>query len=99
MKKAIFVSKVANLEGYKIEMEATKIFPTRPTEYKVIKEVKVSEEEYKKLTNNFFTGWDWLPETSHVNGIANCVRINKKLLVMSEGYGYARYIALEGKGA
>jgi len=56
MKKAIFVSKVENLEGYKIEMMASKMFPTRPTEYKIIKEVKVSEEEYKKLTSNFFKG-------------------------------------------
>ena len=78
MKKAIFVSKVGNLEGYKMEMEVNKMFPTRPTKYKVIKEVKVSEEEYKKLTNNFFKGWEWLPETSHINGIANCVRVNKR---------------------
>ena len=54
----MFVSKVGNLEGDKMEMEVNKMFPTRPTEYKVIKEVKVSE-----------------------------------------GYGYARYIALEGEGA
>lgn len=99
MKKAIFVSKVESLEGYKIEMMANKMFQTRPTEYKIIKEIKVSEEEYKKLASNFFKGWEWLPETSHTNEIANCVRVNKKLLAMSEGYGYARYIALEGEGA
>ena len=99
MKKAIFVSKVSNLEGYKIELTASRMFPERPTEYKIIKEIKVSEEEYKKLTSNFFKGWEWLPESRHINGVANCVRVNKKLLVMSEGYDYARYIALEGEGA
>lgn len=98
MKKAIFVSKIKNLKGYKLTL-AVQMFPITPAKYNVIKDIKVSEEEYQKLTNNFYEGWAWLPETAHENGVLNCVRINEKLLVANEGYDYARYIALEGEGA
>lgn len=75
MKKAIFVSKVKNLKIYKLTL-AVQMFPITPAKYNVIKDIKISEEEYQKLTSNFYEGWDWLPETAHENGVLNCVRIN-----------------------
>ena len=101
--KAIFISKAANLEEARKELERA----TTQEAYKIIAAKKLSETEWNELTESLLSDRDWisefnrkLAEKEQVNwNKRNCIKVTcegkrESLLIDPQGYDYARYVAI-----
>lgn len=108
MKKAIFICKPSNLTDVCSELEHAAETGRRSEPYKVLKTRKVTAAEWNSLTESFLADRDWLsafraalekrPEKDLDK--RGCIRVvcegkNISLLIDTQGYDYARYVAIE----
>jgi hypothetical protein len=69
----------------------------------VIKEIALSDIDFKKFTNDFLEDQPWIEKSDggcNQNGEIQCIRVisiqtKERILVNSEGYDYPRYTAIE----
>ncbi|KGK88028.1 DUF6329 domain-containing protein [Clostridium sp. HMP27] len=101
--RALFGRKVLNLKELKELTREAKKDGMKGTEYEVIREVELTDEEFKEFAKDFNKDQPWITKEDGGNnqkGELRCIRVkNKKtkksILVDSEGYTYPRYTALE----
>ena len=101
--KAVFGKKVTNIRELK---EMTKDGIEKGiigTEYKVDREISLSNEVFQVVIDDFLKEQAWISQEdggTDNDGIIKCIRIinnetDEKVLINSEGYLYSRYIAIE----
>ena len=108
--KNIFINKPGSLEEVKNELKriAANEYEQQPEAYKVIAHKTVTEENWNSLTHGFMEDRDWLAAFSarlanrkNVDWTKrNCIRVTcegkqEVLLIDTQGYNYARYVAIE----
>jgi hypothetical protein len=102
-KRALFGRKVSNLKELKKLTQGAVARGQIGEAYTVIREVKLSGQEFRNFASDFFEDQSWIsPEDGGVNKSREirCVKVicqetGEKVLVNSEGYTYSRYTALE----
>jgi len=72
-------------------------------DFKILKEVVLTETDFNKFLNNMLDDFDFIDEHKELmyvdeNGVYNCIFVTSEnadygILVESEGYSYARYSA------
>ena len=75
----------------------------RGEEYVVTKEVALSDEEFKRFSDNLIHDQPWITSEdggADENGALKCIRVinqltGDKILVSNEGHTYPRYSAIE----
>lgn len=97
---AYFVRKPQNLK----EVETTILEFTDHDPYKIAGNFNLTEEEYNKATEDFFNKkeWAWIQQ---YGGFEDECRVvaevtcpgKPTLLIDSQGFDYARYVAIRGK--
>ena len=101
--KALFGRKFYNFKELKEATEEAKEDGVIGSEYTVIREVELSDSEFKKFTSDFLEDQPWIKNSdggTNEKGELRCIRvINKdtgeKILSSTEGYDYSRYTAIE----
>lgn len=101
--RALFGRKVLNLKELKELTKEAKANGLKGTDYEVIKEVKLNDEEFKEFAKDFCKDQHWITKEDggcNSKGELRCIRVrntktNKGILVDSEGYTYPRYTAIE----
>ncbi|WP_346914209.1 DUF6329 domain-containing protein [Clostridium sp.] len=101
--KALFGRKVLNIKELRELTKEAKEDGVKGTEYQVIKEVKLSDEEFKGFAKDFCKDQPWITKEDggyNEKGELRCIRVKntktkKSILVDSEGYTYPRYTAIE----
>lgn len=101
--RALFGRKVLDIRELKELTSEAKRKNTLGTEYYIDKEVRLTDEEFNKFANNFLADQEWISKEdggSNNQGYLKCIRVinihtGEKILVDSEGYTYARYVAIE----
>jgi len=101
--KAHFGRKMENLKELKAATRRAKQEKRTGSAYTVIKEVELSDEEFKKFASDFFQEQPWIDSSDggmNPNGEYRCIRVRnaktgERVLVNSEGYDYPRYTAIE----
>jgi len=101
--KTIFVRKASDLEVVREVTEELKSKGHEGTEYRVTREVELSDKQYKKLTGDLLQDQSFIQKDE--GGLNDkcevlCIRvINKesgeRILIDPQGYEYPRYTALE----
>lgn len=101
--KAIFGRKICNLMELKELTEQTVMNGQQGQSYCVTKEVLLEEDDFHRIANDFFNDQAWI--TKEDGGVneqreVRCIRVinqdtGEKILTNNEGYGFARYVALE----
>ena len=103
--KAIFVRKATSLEVVKEVTEELKEKGYLGVEYQVTREVKLSDEDFRKLNIELLDDQDFIQkDEGGMNEVGEvlCIRvINKengeRILIDPQGYEYPRYTAIEEK--
>lgn len=99
--KALFGRKIANLKELK---ELTQEAGGRTgSAYQVTREVELKDGDFRRFAADFLADQPWISgEDGGINqaGERRCLRVSNQatgetVLVNSEGYSYARYVALE----
>ncbi|WP_058953044.1 hypothetical protein [Clostridium tyrobutyricum] len=101
--KALFGRKVLNLRELEEFTKEAKKDGMRGTAYEVIKEIELSDAEFKQFAKELWKDQAWISEEDggfNEKGELRCIRVkniktNKSILVDSEGYTYPRYTAIE----
>lgn len=101
--RALFGRKVLNLKELKEFTKEAKANGLKGTDYEVIKEVKLNDEEFKEFAKDFCKDQPWITKEDggcNSKGELICIRVRntktkKSILIDSEGYTYPRYTALE----
>jgi len=101
--KALFGRKFYNLKELRKATEKAKEDGVIGSDYTVIREVELSDLQFKKFTSNFLENQPWIKKSdggTNENDELRCIRvINKdtgdKILTNPEGYTYSRYTAIE----
>ena len=101
--KALFGRKFYNLKELREATEEAKEDGVIGSDYTVIREVELSDLEFKKFTSNFLEDQPWIKKSdggTNEKGELRCIRvINKvtgeKILSNTEGYEFSRYTAVE----
>ncbi|UGB30688.1 hypothetical protein [Metabacillus sp. B2-18] len=73
------------------------------SDYTVIREVELSDQEFQKFCSDFLEEQPWIEKNdggSNVAGELRCIRVRnvetgERILVNTEGYEYPRYTAIE----
>ena len=103
--RAIFGRKIVTLTELKVlTLEALRN-RVIGSEYLVLREVLLENEDFKDFTDDFLEDRAWILKTDGgkgPDGKLRCIRVvnketNEAVLVNSEGHQYARYTALEIK--
>jgi len=70
--------------------------------YEVVKEIKLNNIEFTDFVSDFLAYREWISNDDGMTtgGVVNCIKVtgegfSEVILVNNEGYGYARYTALE----
>ncbi|AVP55263.1 hypothetical protein [Clostridium tetani] len=101
--KALFGRKVLNLKELKYLTKEAEKDGMKGELYEVTKEVKLSDEEFKKFAKDFCRDQPWITKEDggcNSKGELRCIRVKntktkKSILVDSESYDYPRYTAIE----
>lgn len=101
--KALFGRKFYNLKELREATEEAMEDGVIGSDYTVIREVELSDSEFKKFTSNFLADQPWIKKSdggTNEKGELRCIRvINKdtgeKILTNPEGYDYPRYCGIE----
>lgn len=101
--RALFGRKVLKLKELKELTKEAQRDGLKGTAYEVIKEIELSDEEFKEFAKDFCKDQPWITiEDGGCNekGELRCIRVkNRKtkkiILVDPEGYDYPRYTAIE----
>lgn len=98
--KAVMVRKACNVKDWQ---DIVNQFKLDKSQVKIEKTIEISDEEFKKLCDDFFEYRDYITENlKHMymeEGVWHCILVKGKtsdigLLIESEGYDYARYTGL-----
>lgn len=101
--KALFGRKLNNIKELRKTTEEAKKDGVIGSDYTVIREVELSDSEFKKFASNFLEDQPWIKKSdggTNEKGELRCIRvINKdtgeKILSNTEGYEFSRYTAIE----
>lgn len=101
--KALFGRKFYNIKELYEATEEAKRKGIVGSEYTVIREVKLTNTEFKKFTNNFLEDQPWIEKDDgghNEKGELRCLRVinletGERLLTNPEGYEFSRYTAIE----
>ena len=101
--KARFARKIPNLKALKSFTAWAKEQRPEGLAYTVLREIELSDAEFKTFTEDLLEDQPWLEETDGGMNKAReirCVRVRntktgERILVNSEGYNYPRYTAIE----
>lgn len=101
--KALFGRKLNNIKELRETTEEAKKDGVIGSDYTVIREVELSDSEFKKFTSDFLEDQPWIKKSdggTNEKGELRCIRvINKdtgeKILTNPEGYDYPRYCGIE----
>ncbi len=104
MKRAYFIRKPLDIQEVKDCTKTAIANRARRETYKIRKTISLSDEEYKNFIGHLSDDYDFLMEYTDlcgpdVDGYTNCLAVRnkqtkEKILVNTEGYNYARYVAL-----
>ena len=101
--KALFGRKFFNIEELSELTKDAKKDGVVGSDYTVIREVELSDEEFKKFTSDFLAEQTWIKKGDggyNEKGELHCIRVinretGEKILTNPEGYDYSRYTAIE----
>jgi hypothetical protein len=101
--KALFGRKISNIEELREATFYSKKEGSTGSSYVVTKEVKLTNDKFKILTDNLLADQPWISKEDggpNKDGELKCIRVinlltGEKLLINSEGYDFPRYTALE----
>lgn len=101
--KALFGRKFPNIKDLREATEDAKKRGVVGSTYTVIREVELSDHEFKKFCSDFFNEQPWIEKTdggSNATGELRCIRVEnvetgERILVNTEVYEYIRYTAIE----
>jgi hypothetical protein len=101
--KALFGRKFTNIKELKEATEDAKKRGVVGSNYTVIREVELSDHEYKKFCSDFLEDQPWIEKNdggSNAAGELRCIRVKnvesgERILVNTEGYECPRYTAIE----
>jgi hypothetical protein len=101
--KALFGRKFYNLKELREATEEAKEDGVIGSDYTVIREVELSDSEFKKFTSDFLEDQPWIKKSdggTDKEGELRCIRVTnketgEKILTNPEGYDYPRYTAIE----
>jgi len=101
--KALFGQKFFNIKELRELTEVTKKEGVVGSDYTIIREVELSDEEFKKFTSDFLEDQPWIEKGDggyNEKGEFRCIRVinretGEKILTNPEGYDYSRYTAIE----
>ena len=101
--RALFGRKVITIEELIDLTEEAKKDGMIGTLYEVVREVVLSDQEFKTFSNDMLADQPWILKSdggSNDKGELRCIRVinestGEKVILDSEGYNYARYTAIE----
>lgn len=104
-KRALFGRKINDFEELKDATDRAIGKGLKGEPYEVVREVILSNEEFKILCNDFLEDQPWIEKSDggmNENGEIRCIRLTneltgEKILCNTEGYDYCRYVAIEGE--
>lgn len=98
-----FIRKPVDLDEVVAETARFKRYGYEPEPIKVVGRVTLSDAEFKAFQSDLISDYDFFKPLTNkcgiVNGIRKCIIVSNKsktvkLAVESEGYNYARYVAI-----
>lgn len=101
--KALFGRKVYDIEQLREATEAAKRKGIVGSDYTVIREVELTDEQFKKFTSDFLEDQPWIEKGDgghNEKGELRCIRVinletGEKILTNPEGFEYPRYTSIE----
>lgn len=101
--KALFGRKFTDIKELREATENAKKRGVRGSNYTVIREVELSDHEFRKFCSDLLVDQPWIEKTdggSNAAGELCCIRVknvatDERVLVNTEGYDYPRYTAIE----
>ena len=101
--KAHFGRKMPDLKTLQAATRRAKEEKHSGSAYTVVREVKLSDEEFKNFAEDLLEDQPWIGKADggmNQAGEFRCIRVRnaqtgKRILVNSEGYDYPRYTAIE----
>lgn len=101
--KALFGRKFYDIEELREATEAAKRKGVLGLDYTVIREVKLTDVEFKKFASDFLADQPWIEKDDgghNEKGEIRCIRVinletGEKILTNPEGYEFPRYTAIE----
>lgn len=101
--KALFGRKFYNIEELREATAAAKKKGVVGSDYTVIREVVLTDEQFKKFTSDFLADQPWIEKGDgghNKKGEIRCIRVinletGEKILTNPEGFEYPRYTSIE----
>jgi len=99
--KALFGRKFYNVKELREATEEAKRKGVVGSDYTVILEVNLTDEQFKKFTSDFLEDPPWIEKGDHnEKGEIRCIRVinletGEKILTNPEGFEYPRYTSIE----
>jgi len=101
--KALFGRKFYDIEELREATEEAKRKVTVSSDYTIIREVKLTDAQFKKFTSDFLEDQTWIEKGDgghNEKGELRCIRVinletGEKILTNPEGYEFPRYTAIE----